>query len=95
MRLRWSPRAIDDLREIRRYIGRENPAAAKQVADRIKQVVRLLPDHPEIGRPGRVPGTRELVVTGTRYIVPYAVIARDRIELLAVMHTSRKWPKGF
>ncbi len=53
--------------------------------------LRLLP---AIGRPGRVPGTRELVVPRTPFIVPYRLIG-NHIDILAVMHAARAWPAQF
>ena len=47
-----------------------------------------------MGRPGRVPGTRELVVPGTRYLVPYRVTG-DTLQILRVYHGARNWPEGF
>jgi toxin ParE1/3/4 len=61
------------------------------VANRILKAVDLLQSHPEIGRPGRVVGTRELVIPDTPYIVPYRV-RRQRLELIAVFHGGQKWP---
>jgi toxin ParE1/3/4 len=49
-------------------------------------------DHPHIGRAGRVIGTRELVVSGTPYVIPYRV-KEDRLELIAVFHDKQKWPE--
>ena len=92
MRLRWTRLAERDLDEIADYIEAGNPAAAARVVlEIIDQVESLLPEHPAIGRPGRVPGTRELVIGGLPYIVAYRV--RDsELELLRVLHTSRRWP---
>lgn len=92
MRLRWTKRAERDLDEIAEYIGQDSPAAAARVVlELIDQVESLLPAHPVIGRPGRVLGTRELVIGSLPYIIPYRV--RDRtIEILRVLHTSRRWP---
>jgi toxin ParE1/3/4 len=92
VRLIWTRRAIWDLVEIRAYIGRENPTAATRVAARIRQAVARLIDHPNLGRPGREPGTRELVVSRTRYIVAYSVQDKS-ITVLAVVHGARKWPR--
>lgn len=50
--------------------------------------------HPALGRPGRVPGTRELVVTRTSFIVPYRIMG-ERVEILAVIHVARRWPDSF
>ena len=54
---------------------------------------RLL-DNPALGRPGRVPGTRELVVAGTPYILPYRVQG-EIIQILHVLHGARRWPERF
>lgn len=95
MRIVWSPEAVDDLVSLRAYIAEENPAAARRIALRIVAAIEeTLPANPEIGRPGRVPGTRELVVTGTRFIVPYRVRGRT-IQVLRVYHGARRWPEGF
>ena len=91
MRLIWSIEAIQDLGELHAYIAKENPAAAKKVAERIVFLVGQLPENPEIGRPGRVPDTRELVVLRTPFVVSYRVVA-DRIEVLRVYHAARMWP---
>jgi len=92
LRLRWTKRADRDLDEIAEYIGQDSAAAAARVVlELIDQVESLLPSHLGIGRPGRVPGTRELVIGKLPYIVPYRV--RDQqIEVLRVLHTSRRWP---
>ena len=94
MRLRWTRLAEQDLDEIAKYIGQDSPAAAARVVlELIDQVETLLPAHPALGRPGRVLGTRELVIGNLPYIVAYRV--RDNIvEILRVMHTSRAWPEG-
>ena len=91
MRSRWLRAALGNLQQEAEYIAQEDPAAALRVVGRIGDAVRYLEDHPSMGRPGRVPGTRELVVSGTPYIVPYRVRGQD-IEILRVFHTARKWP---
>ena len=92
MRLRWSKDALEDLTAIRRYIAENHPAAAQRVGQCILGAITYLRDHPGIGRAGRVQGTRELVIPGLPYIVPYRV-KENLIELLRVLHTSRQWPK--
>jgi toxin ParE1/3/4 len=94
MRLKWSQAAIRDLQEIRGFIAQERPMAAQRVAQRILQVVRNLEQFPRMGRPGRVEGTRELVVGGTPYIVPYRVQG-EAVELLRILHGARRWPERF
>jgi toxin ParE1/3/4 len=92
MRLIWTRRATWDLTEIRNYIARDNPPAASRVAARIKRSVAGLADHPHLGRPGREPGTRELVIARTRYIVAYSV-EEGSVTILAVIHGARQWPQ--
>ena len=93
MRLHWTRLAERDLEEIAAYIGQDNPAAAARVIlELIDQVEKLLPAHPAIGRPGRVVGTRELVIGELPYVIPYRVREQD-LEILRVLHTSRRWPK--
>jgi toxin ParE1/3/4 len=90
----WSSTAIDDLAALRAHISQDNPAAAERVTLEILQSVKQLSDHPHIGRAGRVPGTRELVIPRTPYIVPYWV-RRNRIQILRVYHAARRWPDQF
>src|SRR6266404_2982927 len=83
------------LGSLRAYIAEDNPAAAKRVVRHIIQnVEQLLRDNPQIGRAGRVPGTRELVVSKTPYLVPYRV-RRTTIQVLRVYHGARRWPDSF
>jgi addiction module RelE/StbE family toxin len=95
LRLRWTSLAEADLDAIAAYIGQDSPAAAARVVlELIEQVETALPVQPAIGRPGRVLGTRELVIPGLPYIAAYRV--RDRVvEVLRVLHTSRRWPGDF
>lgn len=91
----WSPEAIADLAALRAYIEQDDPAAARLVALHIiRNVETLLPSSPEMGRPGRVPGTRELVIPRTPYIVPYRLTG-NTIQVLRVFHGSRQWPESF
>jgi toxin ParE1/3/4 len=88
----WSPRAIEHLADLRAYITQDNPKAANRVAAALLDAVERLAELPNLGRPGRVAGTRELVVTGTPYVVPYRVRG-DRLDIIAVFHDRQKWPK--
>jgi toxin ParE1/3/4 len=91
MRLRWHRQALDDLRGIHDYIAKENPLAARRVIAFLREQANLLASHPEIGRQGRLPGTREFAVVRFPYILAY----RERgtgVEVLLVVHTSRCWP---
>ena len=94
MRLVWFRSAILDLEAARAHIATDDPDAARRVATRILDATGRLSEHPAIGRPGRVPGTRELVVPRTPYLIPYRV--RDNvIEILRVFHARRRWPDRF
>jgi toxin ParE1/3/4 len=95
MNIVWSPEAIEDLISLRTYIAEESPAGARRVVARILHDIEdLLPRNPHIGRPGRVPGTRELIIPRTPYIVPYRQ-QRDTIQILRVYHSARRWPDSF
>jgi addiction module RelE/StbE family toxin len=91
VRVKWTRTALANLDEEAAYIAQSNPQAAADIAERIEKAVQLLADFPAMGRPGRVSGTRELVVTDTPYIVPYR-IRGETVHILRVFHTSRKWP---
>ncbi|WP_244471370.1 type II toxin-antitoxin system RelE/ParE family toxin [Rhizobium ecuadorense] len=69
----------------------ENPRAAVHVDQKIVFAVRRLVEFPESGRPGRIAGTRELVIPGTPYIAAY-VVQEDRIRILRVLHGAQVWP---
>ena len=94
VRVRWVAVALANLNAEAEYIARDNPAAATRTVELIIHAVNQLEQFPAIGRPGRVAGTRELVVTGTPYIVPYRVRA-ECIEVIRVLHGSRRWPTSF
>ncbi|MGJ4948101.1 type II toxin-antitoxin system RelE/ParE family toxin [Bradyrhizobium sp. HKCCYLS20291] len=89
--IRWTRRALQRLDEIGSYIAKDNPGAAARVVARIVLRVESLAARPEMGRPGRVTGTRELVLADVPYIVPYR-LTQSGIEVLTVMHTAQKWP---
>jgi toxin ParE1/3/4 len=91
LRTRWTRPALVDLEVIGDFVARDNPGAAARLVAGIAAAVEALGDHPHLGRPGRLAGTRELVVAQTPYIVPYRV-RREEIEILAVFHGARRWP---
>jgi toxin ParE1/3/4 len=91
MKLVWSPTGRRDLREVRRYIAQDDRAAADRTVRRILRAVDNLRDFPWLGRAGRLPGTRELIIPRTPFIVVYAV-AGQTIEIFAVIHGARRWP---
>lgn len=91
MRVRWLRRALLDLDAAEAYIAQDDPSAAAGVVLQIVRAVSLLKEQPGIGRTGRVPGTKELVVPKTPYVVPYRV-KEEAVQVLRVYHASRKWP---
>ncbi len=91
MQIRWLRAALRNLDEEASFIAADDPRAARLVVARVLDSVAQLADQPGLGRPGRVPGTRELVVPKTRYVVPYRVNG-EAVEILRVFHTSRRPP---
>jgi len=94
MEIIWRPIALDDLEQARRYIAEHNPRAAERLWNRILRSIERLAALPGLGRPGRVEGTRELVVPRTPYIVAYTVIGEE-VMILSIIHSSRRWPEHF
>ena len=94
MRLEWTHAASRDLDLVAKYISRDNPAAAITTVRRIIRQTSMLAEHPGMGRPGRVEGTRELVIAGLPYVVAY-IHEDDVVIVLRVMHGARKWPRRF
>ncbi|ACL62913.1 type II toxin-antitoxin system mRNA interferase toxin, RelE/StbE family [Methylobacterium nodulans] len=91
MKLVWSAFALSDRGGIFTHIEADNPAAAIVIDERIVAATRRLRDFPESGRPGRIAGTRELVVTGTPYIAAYQVTG-ETVRILRVLHGAQQWP---
>lgn len=89
MKIRWLSLAEADLEAVEKHIAEDSPAHAVAVVLRIIESVEILIDHPGIGRPGRVDGTKELVVSDLPYIVPYRKKG-EWIEILRVFHQARK-----
>jgi toxin ParE1/3/4 len=76
------------------FLVAENPSAAERQSNAILLAVHQLADFPEMGRIGRVSHTRELVITGTAYIVVYRYRG-NIVRILALLHGSRRWPTHF
>lgn len=95
MRIEWTLAADVDLESIAAYIAEDNPHAAAVV---IMKIIQIVEDHlsqtPAMGRPGRVPKTRELIIPNTPYIVAYRIKDKN-LEILRVIHGSRRWPGKF
>ncbi len=94
MRVKWLRTALANLETEARYIAEDSPAAAQSIVTAIVTAVDKLEKCPSMGRTGRVTGTRELIVPGTPYIVPYRVRAAT-VEIIRVFHGARKWPERF
>ncbi len=91
MRVEWSIFAQTDRDAIFDYIEEDSPRAAITVDDRIRAQVGGLARYPESGRPGRVAGTRELVIHRTPYIAAYRIDG-DTVRILRVLHGAQQWP---
>ena len=94
MRLNWARDADSDLDSIEEYIGGDSPESAFRTLAEIVRQVEMLAEHPGMGRPGRVEGTRELVIAGLPYVVAY-LHRGDTVTVLRVLHGAMKWPKRF
>ena len=94
MRVKWLKRALENLKEEAQYIARDDSQAAARVVQRITASVDRLAIDPALGRAGRVAGTRELVISGTPYLVPYRVRG-GTVEILRIFHGARRWPAKF
>jgi len=91
MKIVWRPRADADLDRIFHYIAKDNPRAAIALDDEFKAKAAIAARHPELYRPGRIPGTREIVVKS--WIMVYRVSKRPAaIVILRVIHGRRQWP---
>jgi toxin ParE1/3/4 len=94
MRVRWTTPAREQFVSAFEYIAEENRRAAARTADQIWESAQLLGRHPMAGREGRVVGTRELIISGTPFIVAYR-IEKKEVRILAVLHAAREWPEEF
>jgi toxin ParE1/3/4 len=89
----WSPQARKDLLDIYQRIAANNPGAARRLHGKIVSSIQNVGLMPQIGRAGRVPGTRELIA-GTPYTVPCRVRG-EVLHILRVYHASRLWSERF
>jgi len=92
MRLTWRPRAEQQRSDGIDYIAEKDPITALAVLDRIEEQTDMLLQQPKMGRPGRVKGTRELVISRTPFIVVYRLPDATSIEILQLLHGSQQWP---
>jgi toxin ParE1/3/4 len=89
MQIVWTETAIRHLSAIQAYIEQDKPEAAQRVGTTIRETVSLLSEHPNLGRAGRKPGTRELIIAGAPSLVPYRVKG-NRLTILAVFHGAQR-----
>jgi toxin ParE1/3/4 len=94
VRLKWTHAASLDLDRVEEYISRDNARAAIETGPETIRHVGMLAEHPGMGRPGRVDGTRELVIAGLPFVVAYLHRA-DTVTVLRILHGAMKWPKRF
>ena len=92
MKVRWTAPALRDLEYVGDHIAKDNSSAASRIVTSIFDQTDVLAEFPHLGRTGRVPDTRELVISKTPYIVPYRV-RENEVEILAVFHGAQKWPE--
>lgn len=91
MKLEWLPEAARNFEDQINYVAARNLRAAVELGDAIEASVSLLTAHPEMGRRGRVAGTRELVVPGRPYVAIYR-LEPDTILILRLLHGRQRWP---
>jgi toxin ParE1/3/4 len=92
MRVRWTTDAADDLERICDYVARERPEAARRIALDVLRAIEDLRTFPNRGRPGRVQGTRELVLT--RPFLAVYEVREEEVQVLRILHGARQWPSS-
>ena len=90
MKVLWTPQALQDRADVWDYIAADNPPAAARMDELFSYAVARLADHPKLGRPGKIQGTRELV-THESYRLVYEING-EIVWVLALVHTAREWP---
>ena len=90
MKVVWTPEALQDRADIWDYIATDNPMAAGRMDSLFSDAAARLAKHPKLGRPGKIPGTRELVPHES-YRVVYE-ISGESVWVLTLVHTARQWP---
>ena len=90
MKVLWTPEALQDRLDIWEYIAADNPIAASWMDELFSDAAARLAEHPNLGRAGRIPGTRELVAH-ENYRLIYE-IERETVWVLVLIHTARQWP---
>ena len=91
MSIRWLPQTQSNRLEQLDYIAQDNPLAAISQDEEIERQINMLLAHPKMGRPGRVTGTRELVISSTPFVVIYRLQGQS-IDVLRLLHSAQQWP---
>jgi len=94
MQIAWTKLADQDIDQIYDYISEFNPGAAQRIISSIQSSVIHLQTFSEMGRPGRVHGSREIPVPKTDYTIVYRITGQT-VEILSVIHQFRQWPEDF
>lgn len=95
MKVQWTEEAKNRLEDIEVYIARENPKAAQKIILAIvRKAANQLSDYPASGKPGRLPGTRELFISGSPYVVVYTV-QHNIVTILTVFHSAQDFPQKY
>ena len=87
MKITWSPEAANDLENLFDHISKDSPERAIAVYELIMEQIESLINQPHLGRPGRIAGTRELIISSASYITPYR-IKHHRVEIIRVYHSA-------
>lgn len=90
MKVSWTPEALQDRIDIWDYIAAKNPPAAARMDELFSVAAASLAEHPELGKPGQIAGTRELI-PHENYRLVYE-INQDVVWVLVLAHISRQWP---
>ncbi len=91
MKIKLTKLAAQDLQSTKDYISQDKPNAAIAVINRVIEAIENIVTFPSMGRTGRIPHTKELVVSGTPLIIVYQ-IKQDTLYIVRIIHTARKWP---
>jgi toxin ParE1/3/4 len=91
LRVIWTPEALQDRTDIWDHIAADNSSAAARMDELFSDAAARLAEHPKLGRPGTIAGTRELIVHPS-YRLVYE-IERETVWVLVLLHTARVWPK--
>ena len=90
MRVVWAPEAQQDRADVWDYIAADNPRAAARMDELFSDAASRLAEHPKLGKPGKIAGTRELIPHESYWLV--YEIERETVWVLALVHTARQWP---